>query len=248
MENMQQQNNREPFNKNVVVICGTIILVALIVAGAVLYSNATTKNGGNVGNNAPVAQQQPNQTAVDVSKVKIAGHPFIGDPNAKVTIAYWYDYQCPFCQRVEQQVWSQVIKEYVDTGKVKIVYKDYQFLGADSQTAGWAEHAVWEVAPKKFYEWHKAMYDKQDNENSGWGSRADILALTKSLGIDSAKVDQLMTTKVQEYQKAMDADKAEGTSFGVNGTPGTIIGKQLISGAQPYTAFKAVIDEVLKGK
>ena len=55
-----------------------------------------------------------------------------------------------------------------------------------------------------------------------------------------------MTSKAAEYQKLIDADKAEGTSLGINGTPGTIVGKQLISGAQPYASFKAAIDSQLK--
>ena len=143
---------------------------------------------------------------------------------------------------------TQLMNDYVKTGKVKVVFKDFQFLGPDSQTAGLAERAVWEVAPDKFYTWHKAMYDKQDNENGGWGNKTDILALTKSLGIDSAKVEQLMTSKAAEYQKAMDADKAEGGAFGINGTPGSIIGKNLISGAQPYSAVKQLIDLALEGK
>ena len=143
---------------------------------------------------------------------------------------------------------TQLMNDYVKTGKVKVVFKDFQFLGPDSQTAGLAERAVWEVAPDKFYTWHKAMYDKQDNENGGWGNKVDILALTKSLGIDSVKVEQLMTSKSAEYQKAMDADKAEGGAFGINGTPGSIIGKNLISGAQPYAAVKQLIDLALQGK
>jgi len=143
---------------------------------------------------------------------------------------------------------TQLMKDYVNTGKVKVVFKDFQFLGPDSQTAGLAERAVWEVSPDKFYTWHKAMYDKQDNENGGWGNKADILALTKSLGIDSVKVEQLMTSKAADYQKAMDADKAEGGAFGINGTPGSIIGKNLISGAQPYAAVKQLIDLALQGK
>ncbi len=221
-----------------------IVVAGALIAGAVYFSNSRSGNLGTAPN-APT-QQQPQAQAADISKVKVAGHPFIGDPNAPITIAYWYDYQCPFCRKTEQEVMPQLISDYIKAGKVKLVYKDFQFLGEDSQTAGLAEHAVWEVSPDKFYQWHKAMYDKQDNENSGWGNKADILALIKSLGIDSAKVDELMTSKAVEYQKVMDADKAEGGAFGVSGTPSFIIGKQLLVGAQPYSAVKQLID--LAGK
>lgn len=240
-------------NKNSLSIPVAIVIAGALIAGAVFFSNG--KNSGattatNSGNQPQQAQQagQPAAQAADISKVKTDGRPFIGNPNAPVTVAYWYDYQCPFCRKTEEEVMPQLISDYIKTGKVKLVYKDFQFLGADSQTAGLAEHAVWDIAPDKFYQWHKAMYDKQDSENSGWGNKTDILALTKSVGIDSAKVEQLMTSKADEYQKIMDADKAEGGAFGVSGTPSYIIGKQLVVGAQPFSTVKAAIDDVLKTK
>ncbi len=226
-----------------------IVIAGALIAGAVYLG--TSKGASTVAVNNQQGQQAAQQAqgvAVDIAKVKTAGEPFVGNVNAPVTMAYWFDYQCPFCKRFDEDAIAQLMNDYVKTGKVKIVFKDFQFLGADSQVAGLAERAVWEVAPDKFYEWHKAMYDKQDSENSGWGNKTDILALTKSLGIDSAKVEQLMTSKATEYQKAMDADKAEGGTFGISGTPGSIIGKNLISGAQPYSAVKQLIDLALQGK
>lgn len=142
----------------------------------------------------------------------------------------------------------QLIKDYVDTGKVKIAYKDYQFLGADSQAIGKFARAVWEAAPNKYGAWHKAMLDNQGQENTGWATQEKIMSITTNAigATDAAKAAQLAISNGGEYLKAMEADKAEGTSMGINGTPGTIIGKQLISGAQPYVAFKTIIDELLK--
>ena len=222
-----------------------IVVAGILIAGAVFFG----LRGSSTNIVAKGTQvQQPQAAVADIAKVKTAGEPYIGDPNAPVTIAEWFDYQCPFCKRFESDAVSGLMTEYIKTGKVKFVFKDFQFLGPDSQNAGLAARAIWEVAPDKFYEWHKAMFEKQDNENGGWGSKTDILALAKSLGIDSAKVDQLMTSKASEYQKEMDTDKAEGSAFGINGTPGTIIGKQLISGAQPYSAVKQLVDLALQGK
>ena len=106
------------------------------------------------------------------------------------------------------------------------------------------------IAENKFYEWHKAMYEKQDSENSGWGNKNDILALTsKVLGAsDANKVAGFMITKANEYQQAMDADKTEGGQFGVTGTPAMVIGKQFLNGAQPYTSVKQAIDQELSRK
>jgi len=188
----------------------------------------------------------PPPPAVDVAKVSTEGTPFIGDPNAPAVMAFWSDYQCPFCRRTEEDVIPQLIANYVKPGKLKILFKDFAFLGPDSFAAGLAARAVWETAPDKFYEWHKAMFDKQDDENAGWGKKEDILALTKTIaGVDAAKVEQLMIDRATIYQTAMRADGTEGQSLGIDGTPGSVIGKRLLVGAQPYEQFKAAIDASL---
>lgn len=221
-----------------------IIVASIVISGTIIYTNKQDNLGNNNDQVIPLGQQ-PSNTVVDASKVETQGVPFVGKINAPLVVAEWYDYQCPFCKRFHDDAIAQIIQNYVPTGKVKVLLKDYAFLGPDSTTAALAGRAVWEVAPTKYYEWHKAMYVKQDAENGGWGNKADILALAQSVGIDSAKVGQLMTSKADEYQKAIDADKAEGISFGINGTPGTIVGNQMISGAQPYATVKTAIDAQL---
>ncbi len=189
----------------------------------------------------------PTAQAVDIAKVKIDGEPFTGNVNAPVVMAFWSDYQCPFCKQVEQQVIPQVIKDYVNTGKVKIVFKDYPFLGADSQTLARFARAVWETDPAKFYVWNKAMYDNQGQENTGWATQDKIMSITTTAigASDANKALALFKKNGDAYQALMDADKAEGTSFGITGTPGTIIGKTLISGADSYDNFKKAIDAQL---
>ena len=185
----------------------------------------------------------------DSAKVATAGEPFIGDDKAPVVMAYWYDYQCPFCRQNEESVLPRLIKDYVDTGKVKVVFKDFAFLGPDSQTAGYAARAVWETAPDKFYAWHKTMFDHQGEENSGWANRDKVIALTKTVaGIDADKVEKLMTDNATDYQKVIDADSTEGASMGINGSPGVVIGTQLIVGAQSYDQFKSAIETALSKK
>lgn len=236
-------------SKNSLAIPIAIILAGAIIGGAIILGAIILgpSNRDTLGADAR-ARQPPSQTA-DISKVKIAGEPFIGNQNAPVTIAYWYDYQCPFCRQNEETTMPQVVKDYVDTGKVKFVFKDFQFLGVDSQTLGQFSRAVWAVAPNKFYQWHKAVFDNQGTENSGWATHDKIMSITTSvLGADATKIDQQVTVNGAAYQKEMDADKTEGAAFGVTGTPGSLIGKRLIEGAQPYAAIKQVIDLTLAGK
>lgn len=226
----------------------SIVAAAILVSGAIIYTKPNSGSNTNTNNNTnpDQQQQQQNQQSADISKVKVAGEPFYGNQNAPVTIAVWTDYQCPFCQKLEQESITKIISDYVNSGKVKIVFKDWAFLGQDSQSAGIFGRAVWEASPDKFYKWHKAMFDNQGQENSGWATKAKMDSLATSVGIDASKVDQLVAQKTTEYQKMIDDDKAEGTSFGINGTPGTIVDHQLIVGSQPYPTFKSAIDALLK--
>ncbi len=230
-----------------------IVIAGALIAGAVYF--ASIGRGPSTG--IPAAGAQP---SVDIKDVKItAEDPFIGNANAPVTIAYWSDYQCPFCKAFEvggvpqipvPAAMPTIIKDYVDTGKVKIVFKDYSFLGNDSTTAALYEHAVWDLYPAKFYAWREAMFKAQDEEgDKGFGNEDSILKLTATIsGIDAARVKAQVAAKKDAYTQSMNDDRQEGASFGVQGTPGFIIGKQLIAGAQPLASFTAAIDAELKKK
>ncbi len=243
-------------NANSIAIPIAIVVAGLLIAGSVLFTNerqtaalVAQQKVAAQNQQAQGAQQQPQAPAVDVKNVTIAGEPFIGNPNAPVTIAYWYDYQCPFCQRHEQQVMTLMVKDYVDTGKAKIVFKDYAFLGEDSISVALIERAVWEVAPDKFYAWHKMIFDNQGSENGGWAKKANILKLSKTIpGLDVAKVEALTISKEKEFKDGMQADQSEGSMYGVTGTPAFITGKHLVMGAQPYAQIKAAIDAALAEK
>jgi protein-disulfide isomerase len=232
-----------------------ILLAGGMIAGSVVWS--ATKISGDVqmaigqavamagaGSGGPGGAPTP--ANADIAKVSTDGNPFIGDANAPAVMAYWFDYQCPYCKAVEETVMPTLVNDYVKTGKLKIVFKDFVFLGPDSLTAALAARAVWEVAPDKFQQWHTAIFAKQDDENGGWGNKDDVLAVTRTIdGIDAAKVEQLMTSKAADYKAAMDRDGQEGAGMGVNGTPGAIVGKQLIVGAAPIAQFRSAIDQVL---
>lgn len=228
----------------------SILVAGVLISGSVIYSVGKNNSApGIASGNAGAQPQQPAAQTADISKVKIEGQPFIGNPNAPLAVAYWLDYQCPFCRRFETQSMPQLYEEYVKTGKIKLVYKDFQFLGPDSQTLGRFGRAVWEAASDKFYAWHRAIYNNQGIENTGWATQDAIMSFTtQAIGAsDAARVLALVQSKGDRYQQGMDADRAEGESFGVTGTPSFIIGKQLLAGAQPYAAIKQLIELALQG-
>ena len=234
--NTDQKNS---FSAPAAILVGAIIIAVAIIWALHPSSGAVT---------SPTAQNQATPS-VTISDVKTAGEPFVGNANAPVTIAYWFDYQCPYCKQDEETVVPQIMTDYVNTGKVKIVFLDFPFLGADSDTLAVAAKAVWEVDPTNFYKWHKAVYDAQGEEGSGWATAAEITKITTQIlgASEAVRVDNLMTTHATAYEAAAAADKAQGTTLGVNGTPAMIIGKQLLIGAEPYSAIKSAIDTTLAG-
>lgn len=229
-----------------------IVIAGAMIAGAIVWSSRSPAPEPSSLQSTAAAAPAPAQPAppiADIAKINLEGEPFIGDVKAPVVMAYWFDYQCPYCKQEEQKVFPSLIKDYVDTGKVRIVFKDLPILGPDSETAAIAARAVWEVAPDKFRQWHQAMFDKQDQENAGWGNEGDIMALTKTIpGIDAAKVEALAASRSADYNNAIGADGAEGNAQGVGGTPSFLIGKQMIVGAQPYQSLKSAIDAILNQK
>ncbi len=228
-------------------IPGAIIIAGALMAGALYFALAGTRAPAGGG---PVAAN------VNIKDVKITDDdPYIGEKNAPVIIAYWSDYQCPYCKAVEvggipqipiEPAIPKIISEYVNTGKVKIVFKDYPFLSEDSDTAALYGRAVWKLYQSKYYEWREAMYKAQDEEHGGFGNEASILELSgKIAGIDKNALKADVAANKDTYTERITADRAEGASFGINGTPGFITGETLIPGASEFPQFKAAIDAQL---
>ncbi|MHB8709946.1 MAG: DsbA family protein [Minisyncoccota bacterium] len=220
-----------------------VVLAGLFIGGAVMWSNAHPAPAGT-GANAGAGTAP----SVNIKDVKIDGNPFIGQANALVTIVEWSDYQCPFCKQFEVTTLPQIMKDYVDTGKVKVVFMNFAFLGKDSIDAALYDRAMWKLYPDKYFAWRTAMYNAQDEEgDKGFGNAASIDKLDATIpGIDAIKIAADVKANTSVYQAAVDADKAEAQKVGVNATPSFVIGTQLIQGAYPYASFKAAIDPLLK--
>lgn len=244
---MSTHSDSEALSTPIAILIGSVIIGGSIIFASSRAASVAVRQPAPVAQ-APAAAAQPVQRAADVAQVKASGAQIVGSRTAPIVVAYWYDYQCPFCKRAEAEVMSQVMKEYVSTGKIRVVFKDLQFLGADSTSLGMAARAVGEVAPGKFYDWHKAIFENQGRENSGWATTVRIRELTAQVlsAAETDRVMSLMVSKADEYRKSLDADKAEGSNFGVRSTPSFIVGKQLMVGLSSYTNIKSAIDAAIK--
>ena len=172
------------------------------------------------------------------SSVKI-----MGSENAPVTITEYSDFQCPFCHQYFTTTYPLIVKNYIETGKVKYVFKHFPLSGHPQAPAA-ANASECTLEQNKFWEMHDLLYQKQDQ----WSGNPDNLQVFKllasSLNLDSNKFNQCLDNKT--YQNNIDLDYEEGLSKGFSGTPSFTINNQVLIGAQDTQVFVDTIEKLLK--
>lgn len=219
-----------------------IIPVAILIAGLMIASGLYfgLSQTGKATQTAPDTGTKVVANAKDI--VGLAPYvPYLGSANAPLSIVEFGDYQCPYCEKFFKDVEPQIMKDYVNTGKVKFYFMDFAFLGPDSLTL--AEGAWCANDQGKYYNYHEYIYSNQGAENSGWGqaNRTKIIAAT--IGLDSKKFDSCLDSEKYK-QRVLDLTEI-GHNAGITGTPTTIVGDTVLVGAYPYTNFKQTIDKQL---
>ena len=205
-----------------------------------MASEATSSVATTVGadsNFAPV-------TAI-MEKLGVKGEQFaaLGDPNAPVTMIEFSDYGCPFCRRYVSTTYPELKQQYIDTGKVYYVFKDYPIkqLHPQAEIASQAAECAGEQG--KYWEMHAALF-----ANPGeWDTTEDVAreVMTRyaaELNFDAAQFASCMepgTTARADVEANMD----EGRRLGLTGTPSFVINGKLLAGAQPLDVFQRVLTE-----
>ena len=217
-------------------IPGAIILAGVIVAGAVLYSRMPAPGGGE-------ARPDAGRPADVANALKIQKDDFVlGNPAAKVVLIEYGDFQCPFCGRFFKTAESQIIENYVKSGKAAFVWRDFAFLGEESFRVASAARCAGEQG--KFWEYHDYLFNNQRGENEGAFADGNLKRFAKELKLDETKFNSCLDSG--KFRKQVEATSDAGRSVGVDGTPATFINGQLVSGAQPFAVFQKIIDEELK--
>jgi protein-disulfide isomerase len=135
----------------------------------------------------------------------------------------------------------QIVKDYVDTGKVKFVYKQLAILGKESTDAAIASLCAKEQ--NKFWEYYDYLYTHQQGENQGAFSPDNLKKFAVEMGLNASQFNDCLDQ--QKYNDQVQADIAEATRLGFNSTPSVAVGSTPIIGAQPYAQFKAAIEAEL---
>ncbi len=169
--------------------------------------------------------------------VDFAGHPSSGPADAPVTIVEFTDFQCPFCKRSEDTV-KQIQQKYGD--KIRLVHMDFP-LSFHAHALDAAEAARCANAQGKFWPFRDALF-----ANQGKLAPADLKATAKQLGLNTTQFDTCFDSG--KYKKEIEADLAQGTKLGVDGTPAFFIDGRSLVGAQPLPSFAEIIDDELASK
>jgi protein-disulfide isomerase len=217
-----------------------IIIAGVLIAGAVLFKQDSPTQTPTL----PPEQQGPpfGQEAPPPSNIQIEfeGWPTIGSPEAKVVMVEYSDFACPFCKRNYDETFPLIKKQYIDTGQVRFVYKDFIIVGGDRA----AEAAHCAAEQKAFWPYHDLLFEKQTEDRGRWSDVSVHRAYAKKLGLNPDALAKCFEER--RYQEKVLASTQEAQTNGGEGTPFTLVNNIPVSGAQPFSAFQTVIDEELK--
>lgn len=189
-------------------------------------------------NNTPTDGQSLTQ-----SKLIEGGSPVLGNPAAPITILEWGDYQCTYCYRFHQSAFENIEKDYIETGNVKMIFKDFPLNGPDSVLAAEASYCANDQG--KYWQYHDELYKNWGGERTGWITKYTLGIFAQTVGLN-----------LQEFNKCLDEhkylDKVNklhqfGKEIGIDATPSFLVFDNdkviKIRGNQPLEVFIKTIEE-----
>lgn len=217
---------------------GSVVTVAAILIILVMFNN-------NLGtdSNILIEQKLPKEETSNVFFDNAS--PFMGDPNAPITLVEFGDYQCYFCNQHYHNTEHELIEKYVKTGKVKILFKDFVIIGPDSRNAALATHCANEQ--EQFWNFHNILYDNWTGENNGWASPENLWKFSMELELDMKQMTECLNE--QRYIGKINSSNNDAETLGLTGTPAFfVIDKNnnvvKISGAQPIDVFEKIFEQI----
>ncbi len=212
-------------------------------AGIAIVSIISAFLAVNMIDNSPELQFEENTPKPGVVADPIAlfsanASPYLGNDDAPITLVEFGDYQCFFCNKFFHDTEASILKNYVETGKVKIIFKDFTIIGPDSIGAAHATHCAKDQG--KYWEYHDELYNNWAGENNGWASSENLVKFAQNIGLNEEEFNQCMSEG--KYQQLIKSSETDARNLGLTGTPGFfVIGPDnqitRIPGAQPYEVF-----------
>ena len=173
--------------------------------------------------------------------------PILGDKNAPLTLIEFGDYQCTFCNKFFHETEELILANYVKTGKVKILFKDFIVVGQDSIHAANAAHCANDQ--QMFWQYHSILYNNWAGEGTGWVSSEQLNKFANTLELDMDEFSNCVSEL--KWKELVTASHDDGLILDVTATPTFFVIDQnrnvlKITGAQHYDVFKEVFDSILE--
>ncbi len=205
---------------------GLLLIIAVAVA-AVLLSGERTQ---------PTAQEQRSAGKEDraARSTAEAGPPSQGDADAPVVMIEYGDFRCTFCGKFAREVEPQLEKKYVESGTLRMEWRDFPYLGRESVDAALAARAAQEQG--RFWEYHDLLYENQ----SGGFSEERLVELAREAGLDVERFEEDLASG--RFERAVAEDFQEGQEMGVTGTPTFVINGRVVAGLQPVEVYEEAIE------
>ncbi len=251
-----------------------VLLAALVVSmftggfgiGKVTGNAAAGDNGSNA-----AAQQTGSTVSIDFSSLVQPDTIIMGSDNAPVTVVEFTDFSCPYCAMASgdsaaltayakqnfgsswEPIVSNLMSDYVNTGKVRLVikYTMGHTGGHPAQLIAWCLNDQDPTLDEKYYSkvFATDTLDSTGNYVTGSENQTEMLGIAKDLGADMTKLQSCIDSG--KYDSRFSQEQSEGSKLGVQGTPSFFVGKSsgstavYISGAQPYSTFKQTVNAAM---
>ena len=242
---MTDQTRADRHKSGMIAGLAIVFVVIIVLAGAgwrliIPASSASTST---------VVTSPVSSSSFDLATSLLSGSPpTLGSPNSPVTIVEFGDYQCPTCDAWYNSQEALVIQNLVNTGKAKLVWRDFDYFGPDSVSASEAAYAAGEQG--KFWQFHDLLFQSQQTPNNGWASRQNLVKFAQQLGLNMTQFNESFNSG--RYDSLINANHSLGVQAGVTETPTFFLvgpnGKMItIAGGQPESVFEQAVASLTSG-
>jgi len=230
-------------------LVASITFAGVIIAGSLVFLGTQIGSANNNANiQGQIARSPQEQAQPKTAKASEDNDAFMGDKNAPITIIEFSDYQCPFCRKFYNETLPQIKEKYINTGKVKLVYRDFplSFHKDAAPAAVAAECARDQKGNETYFAYHDLIFEGQNKLGQGTVNipRDSLISYAQDLNLNMSKFEKCLDE--QKYKQEVNQDLQDGIASGVEGTPGFFINGISVEGAQPFETFDQIIAELLK--
>jgi protein-disulfide isomerase len=243
----KKKSSSQPFKKKALIL-GIVLSVVIIGGSAIAFLPMPQNNSTNPTNK----NSELNDIFKKLTQPVIQNASALGSDTANITIVEFGDYKCQYCARFHRETKSQLIDNFVDTGQVKFMFKDFVVNDKplDKQSTLAARASYCAADQGKYWQYHDEVYDNSKGEDVGWVTKEILNQFAQNVQVpDLMKFSECVDS--QKYNDVVAQNNELARSLGVSATPTFLVIKQGrqpegIVGAQPYNSFQEVISQLQK--